>query len=122
MEPQHNLHAPLLDDLAPAPPERSVSPQHFGFRFDRWYRLAARPFGVTPATAHVEVTAPADGERMFTARFRPWVVTTPVANIASTSTTGPYSLVKTAGPAHVSLHDFGLTFATNGDRGVCIRF
>ena len=28
--------------------------------------------------------------------------------------------VKTAGPAHLSLADRGLTFATNGDRGVCL--
>jgi hypothetical protein len=30
--------------------------------------------------------------------------------------------VKTAGPAHVSLVDRGLTFASTGRRGVCIRF
>jgi hypothetical protein len=35
---------------------------------------------------------------------------------------GPYGLVKTAGPAHLSFADRGLTFASNGDRGVCIRF
>lgn len=27
--------------------------------------------------------------------------------------------LKTAGPAHLSLADKGLTFATNGDHGVC---
>lgn len=36
------------------------------------------------------------------------------------SITGPYRFVKTAGPAHLSLTDRGLTFATNGDRGVCL--
>jgi len=36
------------------------------------------------------------------------------------SITGPYTFVKTAGPAHLSLADRGLTFATNGDRGVCL--
>jgi hypothetical protein len=28
----------------------------------------------------------------------------------------------TIGPAHLSFTDRGLTMATNGDRGVCIRF
>ncbi len=104
-----------------APPQ-SASPQQFGFRFDRWHRLAALPFGVAPSSAHVEVTTSADGERVLTARFGPWCVTTPVENVAGTETSGPYSLVKTAGPAHVSLKDFGLTFATNGSEGLCIRF
>jgi hypothetical protein len=36
--------------------------------------------------------------------------------------TGPYGFVKTAGPAHLSFADRGLTLATNGDRGLCIRF
>lgn len=102
-------------------PPRAEPDQSFGFRFDRWHRLAAVPFGVSPSSARVEITT-ADGERMLTAHFGPWSVSTPVANVAGTATTGPYSLVKTAGPAHVSLKDFGLTFATNGERGLCIRF
>jgi hypothetical protein len=52
----------------------------------------------------------------------PWSVSTPVENVASTAVTGPYSTLKTIGPAHVSLADLGLTFATNGERGLCIRF
>ena len=32
------------------------------------------------------------------------------------------SFVKTAGPAHLSFSDRGVTFATNGDRAVCVRF
>jgi hypothetical protein len=36
--------------------------------------------------------------------------------------TGPYSLIKTIGPAHLSFADRGLTFATNSERGLCIRF
>ena len=31
-------------------------------------------------------------------------------------------MLKTIGPAHLSLADRGLTFATNRDEGVCIRF
>ena len=33
-----------------------------------------------------------------------------------------YSFLKTAGPAHLSFGDRGITFATNGDRGVCVAF
>jgi hypothetical protein len=56
------------------------------------------------------------------ARFGPWLVCTPVANVASTTVTGPYRAITTIGPPHVSLVDLGLTFATNRERGLCIRF
>ena len=36
--------------------------------------------------------------------------------------TGPYAFFKTAGPARLGITDRGLTFASNGDRGVCITF
>ena len=36
--------------------------------------------------------------------------------------TGPYAFWKTAGPARLAITDRGLTFATNGDRGVLVRF
>jgi hypothetical protein len=38
------------------------------------------------------------------------------------STTGDCSFIRTAGPAHLPLADHGVTFATNGDRGVCVCF
>jgi hypothetical protein len=60
------------------------------------------------------------GAGRLTARFGPWQVQTALDNIADVSITGPYSFIKTAGPAHLSLADRGLTFATNGDRGVCL--
>ena len=94
----------------------------FGFRFDSWYRLAALPFGVSPSSAHVDVRTSAEGQRLLVARFGPWQVSTPVTNVLSTTVTGPYATVKTIGPAHVSLRDLGLTFATNRARGLCIRF
>ena len=101
-----------------APPE-AADPAPAGFRF-RWaarYRIAAAPFGVTPRTALVVV---AHGE--LDARFGPWRVRTPLTNVAGTEPTGPYRYARTAGPARLSLTDKGLTFATNGDRGLCIRF
>jgi hypothetical protein len=49
-------------------------------------------------------------------------VRTPLSNVAAAEATGPYSFLKTAGPARVSVTDRGLTFASNGDRGVRIAF
>ncbi len=36
--------------------------------------------------------------------------------------TGPYQFVKTAGPPRLGITDRGLTFASNGARGVLITF
>jgi len=88
----------------------------FEFRFDRPYLIAGLPFGVTPSTVGVEV----DGEEL-RVRFGLWSLRTPVANVAGTEVTGPYGLLKTLGPPHLSLADKGITFATNADRGLCIR-
>lgn len=91
--------------------------RQFEFRFTPLYRLAALPFGVTSSTAHVGVDA-----THLHIRFGPWRVRTPLSNVRSTTVTGPFSLLKTAGPAHLSLADFGMTCATNGEQGLCIRF
>ena len=56
------------------------------------------------------------------ARFGMWGLRTPLANIAGVELTGPYAFVKTAGPARLGVTDQGLTFATNGERGVLITF
>jgi hypothetical protein len=42
--------------------------------------------------------------------------------VAGAQLTGPYSWPRIIGPAHVSLKDRGLTFATTDRQGVCIRF
>lgn len=89
----------------------------FPFRFTPPFRTAALPFGVTPGTARVEV-----GDGRLRARFGPWRVDTPLANVGGREVTGPYLWWKTIGPAHLSLTDRGLTFATNPDRGLCVRF
>jgi hypothetical protein len=89
----------------------------FGFAFAPIYRLAASPFGVTPATAWVEV-----GDSTLNARFGLWRVSTRLANVSDVAVTGPYAFWKTAGPARLAITDRGLTFATNGDRGVLISF
>jgi hypothetical protein len=89
----------------------------FSFRFDSSYRRLARLFGVSPERAWVDL-----GEAEFEARYGPWRVRTPVSNIADARVTGPYAFLKTAGPARLAITDRGLTFASNGDRGVCITF
>jgi hypothetical protein len=90
----------------------------FPFRFDPTYRRLARPFGVTPERSWVALSE--EGE--FEARYGPWRVRTPLSNIAAAEATGPYSFLKTAGPARLAITDRGLTFASNGDRGVRITF
>jgi len=94
-----------------------MAAQRFPFDFDPRYRIAARPFGVQPSSAYVEL----DDDRLL-ARFGPWTVETPRSNVRGAGVTGPYALVKTIGPAHLSLVDRGLTFATNADAGACLSF
>ena len=62
------------------------------------------------------------GDEAFEARFGPWRVRTPLTNITDVDVTGPYAFWKTAGPARLAITDRGLTFATNGERGVLIVF
>lgn len=93
------------------------APAAFGFRFDPVLQLLALPFGVTPASARCAVRA----DRLVV-RFGPWHVETPLANVASAAITGPYRPWKVAGPAHLSLADGGLTFATTTRVGVCLGF
>jgi hypothetical protein len=95
----------------------ATAAKEFRFRFDRRYQLAAWFFGITNQRALIRVM-----DQHLTARFGPWKVRTPLVNVRGVSLTGPYRFVKTAGPAHLSLADHGLTFATNGDRGVCLEF
>jgi hypothetical protein len=102
-----------------SPPRRAEPSVHrFGFRFDRLYRIAAAPLGIDHERAYVEI----EDDRMLRARFGPWLVETPLANVTGACPTGPYSVIKTIGPAHLSLADRGLTFATNREQGVCITF
>ncbi len=92
-------------------------PERFNFRFAKAYRRPAALFRIRPDTAWVEV----DGE-MLRAHFGRWRLTTPLGNISDVATTGPYAFLKTAGPARLAVTDRGLTFATNGERGVLISF
>jgi hypothetical protein len=89
----------------------------FEFAFDPEYRAAALPFGVTPGRTGVEV----ENGRLV-ARYGFWRLETDVGNVEGTEVSGPYRLLTTIGPAHLSLADRGLTFASNRRRGLCIKF
>ncbi len=89
----------------------------FEFQFDPSYERLSKLFGVTPQNTWVEV-----GDERFEAHFGRWRVRTPLTNITAVEVTGPYRFWKTAGPARLGVTDLGLTFATNGDRGVLVTF
>ena len=89
----------------------------FEFAFSRSYRVAALPFGIAPSTAWASI----DDDQL-DVHFGPWRLRTAVGNIADATTTGGFTFIKTAGPAHLSLSDRGVTFATNGHRAVCLEF
>lgn len=95
----------------------STADRQFVFAFDPRYRHLGRFFGVGPGNARVSLT----GDEL-TGRFGPWRIRTPLANIAEAELSGPYCVVKTIGPARLSLGDRGLTFASNARQGVCLRF
>lgn len=96
-----------------APPAVHVFP----FAFDAPFALPGRLFGVHPLRAAVELD-----EHELRARFGRWRLATPRSNIRGAGITGPYAVHRTIGPAHLSLRDRGLTFATNARLGVCMRF
>lgn len=94
-----------------------MSASRFAFRFDPLYRAAGLPFAIMPGTAGLML----DEDRL-RIRFGLWRLETSLDNIVDARLTGPYGLLKTIGPAHLSLKDRGITFATNGARGVCMTF
>ena len=54
-------------------------------------------------------------------RFGPWLVETPLSNLAGAEATGPYRVLRVFG-VRLSLVDRGLTFGTTTRGGVCLRF
>jgi hypothetical protein len=88
----------------------------FDFAFSRVLSWPLTLLGVTPWTAHVDVT-----DEDLTVRFGPWSLSTPRSNVEGASVTGPYLPFRVLGP-HVSLSDHGVTFGTSWRRGVCVRF
>ncbi len=99
------------------PPPSATDEIHYPFAFAPSYRLPALLFGVTPRTTGVTL-----GPGGLRVRFGPWLLRTPLANIAGARTTGGFGYLRTAGPAHLSFADRGVTFATNGDAAACVEF
>jgi hypothetical protein len=91
--------------------------QRFDFRFAPAYRLAARPFGITPERAWVQIDTSTYSSATAPCRLR-----TTLANISRVAITGPYRFYRTAGPARLGITDGGLTFASNGEQGVLLSF
>jgi hypothetical protein len=89
----------------------------FSLRFDPSYARLSRLFGITPRNSWVEV-----GDTVLRAKYGPWRLRTPLANVAGVEVTGPYRMFKTAGPPRLAITDWGLSFTSNGDRGVLITF
>ena len=89
----------------------------FPFAFAKTYLPSALLLGITPKTAWVDVD---EGE--LRVRFGLWRLRTPLDNVASAGESGGFTYLKTAGPPRLSLTDRGITFATNGDRAVCLLF
>ncbi len=89
----------------------------FPFRFVPAYRVPALVLGITPRTAYVETT-----DTELVVRFGLWRLRTGLSNIVGIERSGGFGYLKTAGPPHLSFADRGVTFATNGDAAVCVRF
>jgi hypothetical protein len=111
----HQLGAHI--DQEPGAPPAPSAPAAFAFAFEDRMKRWSRLFGITPTNSTVNLT-----DYGLEARFGPWRLTTPWFNIVGAGTTGPYKLWKVAGPAHLTLGDRGITFATTTRRGVCLDF
>lgn len=94
-----------------------MPPMTYAFEWDRAFVPLARLFAVAPDNCGVTIV---NGQ--IDARFGPWHVCTPVSNVVRAEITGPYWLIRTAGPARLTFRDRGLTFATNRRRGVELHF
>jgi hypothetical protein len=94
-----------------------VSVERFAFDWDPLYRPAGALFGVTPWTAHVDVSS-----SELHVRYGPWSLRSALTNVTGVEPSGGYSFLKTAGPPHLSFSDRGVSFATNRRQGLCVRF
>ncbi|WP_200824523.1 hypothetical protein [Nonomuraea solani] len=90
--------------------------EQYGFVFDDRYRPLLGVLGIGPRTCGLTLTPQA-----LHVRFGPWVVRTPLSNVAGAELSGPYSPLKAIG-VRVSLADRGLTFGTSTEQGACVRF
>ncbi len=101
----------------PQQPDPNPLSGRFPFATDPAVAPLSLLFGVSGRAAFAEVSA-----EELRVRFGVWRLRTPMANVEGAEVTGPYSLLKVAGPPRLSLVDRGLTLATTTRRGVCVRF
>ena len=94
-----------------------MSTTRYEFAFAPSYRMPALLLGITPHTTYVQLD-----DRGLVVRFGAWRMRTEWDNVADVAVTGNFAWWKTAGPPHLSFSDRGVTFATNGDAGVCVSF
>jgi hypothetical protein len=90
--------------------------QRFAFAFDRYAGPLLRIAGIRTETAWVSVA-----DATLFVHFGRFRLSTGLENILDVQLTGPYSWLKTIG-VHISLADKGVTFGTNSQAGVCVRF
>lgn len=88
----------------------------FAFRFDPKFRLPLLGLGITPGNSTVRID-----HETFDARFGPFRLRTPLANLKDVQITRDYLWIKAIGP-RVSRSDRGATFGTNTEGGVCVCF
>ena len=94
----------------------SVS-EHFGYAIDKRYLPVLLPFLLRPARDGVTLT----DEGTLVATFGLFKIATPRTNITGAHITGHYRWW-TAPGVRMSGADDGLTFGTNHNGGVCIRY
>lgn len=88
----------------------------FRFAFDDRFKGFLRLGGIHPHNSEVVVS-----DEELRVRFGPMRARTPLTNVEGTSISRGYRWWKAIGP-RASMADWGATFGTNTDAGVCIRF
>lgn len=88
----------------------------FPFAFDARYAWILRGLGVKPENAELTL-----GNGDLAVRFGRWHTSTPIDNISCYQITENYRWYKAIG-IRGSLADHGLTFGTNADKGLCVKF
>lgn len=88
----------------------------YPFAFDPRFARKLRLLGVRPDRAYVQIA-----DQRLEARFGPWRVVTPLANIDEVRITGPHRPLRAIGP-RFSPSTRSLTFGSNVERTVRIAF
>lgn len=108
----------VADDDAPVGDAATVGEEiRYPFVFDPLLLPFSAAVGVLPATTWLRLD-----DEWLDIHFGPWSMRTARDNVAGCDVTGPYRMVKVAGPPRLSFADGGVTFATSRRQGACIRF